>query len=320
MPMAGLGKRMRPHTWSKPKPLLQVAGKPVLGHILDKFVSLDLDEVVFITGWLGEQIKEYVEANYAFDARFVTQKELAGQAHAVYLAQEYLHGPCLVLFVDTLFEADLSKLATCQADGVIYTKEMDDPRPFGAVVERDGRVVRYIEKPPTCEHRKTTIGVFWVREGEQLAQAIAHILKHNIRTRGEFYLADAWQVMMDRGAHIISEPVDVWEDCGQPDTLLHTNRYLLDSGRVRMPSIEKGLIVPPVNISPAAIIENSVVGPYVSVGDDAIIRDAIVRDAIVEEGAVIERALIEHSLLGRNTRVRGAMRELNIGDDDVLSI
>jgi glucose-1-phosphate thymidylyltransferase len=318
--MAGLGKRMRPHTWSKPKPLLQVAGKPVLGHILDKFIPLDLDEVVFVTGWLGEQIEGYVRDNYAFDARFVTQTELAGQAHAVYLAKEYLHGPCLVLFVDTLFEADLRKLATCQADGVIFTKEMDDPRPFGAVVERDGRIIRYIEKPPTCEYRKTTIGVFYVREGEQLADAIAYNLENDIRTRGEFYMADALQVMMDRGAYIVSEPVEVWEDCGQPETLLHTNRYLLDHGHARLPALKAGFYVPPVNVAPSAIIEDAIIGPYASIGEGAIIRDAIVRDAIVESGALIERALIEHSLVGRNAQIRGVMRELNVGDDDVLSI
>ncbi|MBC7255909.1 MAG: nucleotidyltransferase family protein, partial [Chloroflexi bacterium] len=219
MPMAGLGKRMRPHTWSKPKPLLQVAGKPVLGHILDQFVPLkNLEEVVFIVGWMGDQIRDYVEKNYRFDARFVTQKELMGQAHAVYLAREYLRGPCLILFVDTLFEADLTKLEHCQADGVIFVKEMDDPRPFGAIVEENGRVIRYIEKPPTCEHRKTTIGVFYVREGAELERAIAYLLEHNIRTRGEFYMADAFQRMMDEGAYFISEPVEVWEDCGQPET------------------------------------------------------------------------------------------------------
>ena len=320
LPMAGLGKRMRPHTWSKPKPLLQVAGKPVLGHILDKFVPLDLEEVVFIIGWLGEQIEDYVKSNYAFDARFVTQTELAGQAHAVYLAKEYLRGPCLVMFVDTLFEADLRKLAACQADGVIYTKEVDDPRPFGAVVEQDGHIIRYIEKPPTCEFRKTTIGVFYVREGEQLAEAIAYNLAHDVRTRGEFYLADAFQRMMDLGAYIVSEPVEMWEDCGQPETLLHTNRYLLDHGCARAPLLKSGFFLPPVYVAPTAIVENAIVGPYASIGEGVTVRDAIVRDAIVEEGAVIERALVEHSLIGRRAQVYGAMRELNIGDDDVLTI
>ncbi len=321
MPMAGLGKRMRPHTWSKPKPLLQVADKPVLGHILDKFVPLkNLEEVVFIVGWMGDQIREYVEKHYHFDARFVTQEELMGQAHAVYLAREYLHGPCLILFVDTLFEADLAKLETCTADGVIFVKEMDDPRPFGAIVEENGRIVRYIEKPPTCEYRKTTIGVFYVREGAELERAIAYLLEHNIRTRGEFYMADAFQRMMDWGAYFISEPVEVWEDCGQPETLLHTNRYLLEHGHAHMPAGARALFIPPVYVADSAIIEDAVIGPYASVGEGVTIREAIVRDAIIESGAHIERALIEHSLIGRNARVQGAMRHLNIGDDDVLEL
>lgn len=320
LPMAGLGKRMRPHTWSKPKPLLQVAGKPVLGHILDKFLPLPVEEIVFITGWLGEQIHDYVTTNYPFPSRFVTQHELQGQAHAVYLAREYLKGPCLILFVDTLFEADLSQLDGCTADGVIFVKEVEDPRPFGVVVEREGRVTHYIEKPPTCENRKTTIGVFWVREGERLAEAIAYLLEHDIRTRGEFYLANAFQRMMDTGSHFISQMADVWEDCGQPETLLNTNRYLLDHGRAHQPLTPQGILIPPVHVADTAVIENAVIGPYVSVGEGVTVRNARLRDAIVDSGALVEGVFLERSLVGRNARIVGAPKALNVGDDDVLTV
>jgi glucose-1-phosphate thymidylyltransferase len=318
LPMAGLGKRMRPQTWSKPKPLLQVAGKPMLGHILDKLTPLGVDQVVFVTGWLGDQIRDYVQAHYTFDSRFVVQQELEGQAHAVYLAREYLRGPCLIMYVDTLFEADLTPLATCQADGVIFVKEVEDPRPFGVVVEREGRVVRYIEKPQTLEHRKTTIGVFWVRDGAQLEEAIAHLLANNMRTRGEFYLADAFNVMIDRGAHIISHPVEAWQDCGQPDTLLATNRYLLEHGHTQVTPVQRSVLVPPVHVAATAVIEDAVVGPYVSVGDGVVLRRTTISDSIVESGAVIEGLVLEHSLVGRGAHVRAAPRRLNIGDDDVI--
>ncbi len=320
LPMAGLGKRMRPHTWSKPKPLLQVAGKPVLGHILDKFLPLEVEEVVFITGWLGEQIQDYVTAHYPFKAHFVTQHELQGQAHAVYLAREFLQGSCLIAFVDILFEADLATLKDCTADGVIFVKEVDDPRPFGVVVERDGRVTHYIEKPPTCDNRKTTIGVFWVREGERLVEAIEYLLKHDIRTRGEFYMADALQRMMDTGAYFVSQMADVWEDCGQPETLLSTNRYLLDHGQAHMPPVVQGLLIPPVHVADSAVIENAVIGPYVSVGEGVTVRNARLRDVIVDSGALVEGVFLERSLVGRNARIVGAPKALNVGDDDALAL
>ncbi|MEA3407551.1 MAG: nucleotidyltransferase family protein, partial [Chloroflexota bacterium] len=171
IPLAGFGTRLRPHTWSKPKPLMNVAGKPVLGHVLDAFEAVDVQEVVFVIGWLGDQIREYVQANYGFEAHYVVQEELKGQAHAIYLAREYLEGPCLIAFVDTLFEADLSGLPAVDADGVLFVQEVEDPRRFGVVVERDDRIVQLIEKPEGFEHRKAMIGVYYVREGAELVSA-----------------------------------------------------------------------------------------------------------------------------------------------------
>jgi len=197
IPMAGYGKRLRPLTWSRPKPLINVAGKPILGHILDVFAPMaEIDDVVFIVGWLGEQIEEYVRANYRFRSHYVVQEELKGQAHALYLAREFLDGPCIILFVDTLFEADLSDLDAVDADAVAFVKEVDDPRRFGVVIEEEGRIVRIIEKPEGLEHRNAVVGLYYVREGRALESAIEYLLEHDIRTKGEFYLADAFQVMI----------------------------------------------------------------------------------------------------------------------------
>ncbi len=229
IPMAGLGTRMRPHTWARPKPLLPVAGRPILAHILERFRGLPIEQYVFIVGWLGEQIEEYVRANYRFRSHYVVQEELKGQAHAIHLAREHLTGPCIIVFVDTLFEADLSGLDAIGADVVPFVKEVDDPRRFGVVVEEAGRVVRIIEKPEGFEHRKAVVGLYYVREGRELDSAIGYLLAHDIQTKGEYYLADAFQVMIDRGARFVSRPVSVWEDCGTPDTVLHTNRYLFSS-------------------------------------------------------------------------------------------
>ncbi len=320
IPLAGLGKRMRPHTWSKPKPLLSVAGKPVLGHVLDKFLPLNVDEVVFIIGWLGDQIQDYVAANYPFKAHYVVQRELMGQAHALYLAREYLSGPCVIVFVDTLFEADLTSLEQSTADGVLFVQEVEDPRRFGVVIEREGRVVKLIEKPDTLEHRKAIIGLYYVREGAELVRAIEYVLEHEIQTKGEYYIADALQVMIDQGAHFVSQNVAVWEDCGTPETVLHTNRYLLDHGHAQAAEGSHATIIPPVYIARSAQIEKSVIGPYATVGENVRISDSIVRASIIESGAVLENAFLERSLVGRNAILKGAMHHVNIGDDDVIEL
>lgn len=319
IPLAGYGKRLRPQTWSKPKPLINVAGKPILGHILDTFVPMaEVEDVVLIVGWLGEQIEEYVRANYRFRSHYVVQEELKGQAHAIHLAREFLVGPCIILFVDTLFEADLSNLEAIDADVVPFVKEVEDPRRFGVVVEKEGRVVRIIEKPEGFEHRKAVVGLYYVREGRDLDSAIQYLLEHNIQTKGEFYLADAFQVMIDRGAQCVSRPVTVWEDCGEPGTVLSTNRYLLEHGHARAIPTVNATLVMPVHIADGARIENAVVGPYVTVAAGATVRNAVVRDAIIDEGAWVEGILLESSLVGRNAILRGGFRRLNIGDDAVI--
>ena len=320
IPLAGLGKRMRPHTWSKPKPLLNVAGKPVLGHVLDRIGLLDIEEVIFIIGWLGDQIKEYVGANYDFRAHYVVQEELKGQAHAIYLAREHLSGPCVIVFVDTLFEADLSVIEERSADAIIFVQEVEDPRRFGVVVEEGGRIVRLIEKPDGYEHRKAIIGMYYVNDAADLLDAIEHLLQQEIQTKGEFYIADAFQIMIDRGARIISAPVSVWEDCGQPETVLHTNRYLLEQGHTQEIDVQNGVLVPPVFIAKTAHIEDAIVGPYVTVCDHVCIRSAIVRDSIIEAGSTVENITLERTLVGRNARIRGSFKRLNVGDDDAIDL
>ncbi len=319
IPLAGYGKRLRPPTWSKPKPLINVAGKPMLGHILDIFAPMEeVEDVVFIVGWLGEQIEEYVGANYRFRSHYVVQEELKGQAHALHLAREHLTGPCVILFVDTYFEADLSQLGTIDADVVAFVKEVEDPRRFGVVVEEAGRVVRIIEKPEGFEHRKVVVGLYYVREGRDLASAIEYLLAHEIQTKGEYYLADAFQVMIDRGAHCVSRPVSVWEDCGTPDTVLGTNRYLLEHGHARTIETVNTVLVPPVHIADGAHIENAVIGPYATVAAGAVVRNALVRDAIIEEGARVENILLEGSLVGRDASLCGTFRRVNVGDDTTI--
>lgn len=317
IPLAGFGTRLRPHTYTKPKPLINVAGKPVLGHILDKLKGLDIDEIVFIVGYLGDQIKDFVTANYQFKAHYVEQEELLGQAHAIYLAKNLVSGPTLILFVDTLFEANLKQLDKEPSDGVIYVKEVEDPRRFGVTIVNDeGHITRLIEKPDSMKDNLAVIGLYYIKDVQQLMQAIKTLMDKNIQTKGEFYLADALQLMIDNGAVLRPEPVNVWLDCGKPETVLETNRYLLkhDMDNSSEVSSIASIIRPPVHIHPSAKIKNCIIGPYVTIAANCEIEDSIILDSIVDEESYIKDAMLRQSLIGRKVDLIGRYRRLNLGD------
>jgi len=319
LPLAGYGKRMRPQTWSKPKPLVSVAGKPVLGHVLDTLEAASPDSYILITGWLGEQVRDYMASEHPqLTARYVVQEELKGQAHAIYLAKEWLKGPTLIVFVDTLFAGNVRNLGSEGEDGIIWTKEVPDPRRFGIVVVEDGYIKRFVEKPSTTEHRQAIIGAYWVRDGEALIRATETLMASGRSLGGEYYLADALQAMVDEGARFVTRPVSVWEDCGTPEALLHTQRYLLDHGHHREVPVEDAVLVPPVHVADGAVIRRSVIGPYVSVGNGARVEDSVVRDSVIEAGATVSRQVLANSLVGRQAIVGGDVRSVNIGDDAVL--
>ncbi len=317
IPMAGFGTRMRPHTWSKPKPLINVAGKPFLGHLLDRFAPLDVDELIVIYGWLGDQIKEYLNAHYSdLKVQFVEQKELKGQSHAIWLAREHLHGDGIIVYVDTFFETDWEALDDNQADGVAFIKEVQDPRRFGVVqVNEEGFITRFIEKPTSLEDKKVVVGLYWIRELEWLVRAIEKQMRDGRMLKGEYFLADAFQVMIEQGARLRTHAVKVWQDTGKPETTLHANRYLLEHGCDNSTQVHapRGVIVPPVYVAPDAKIENAVVGPYASVVAGAVIRNAVVRNSIIEAGAVVEDVFLEGSLIGEKAHVKGTPMRLNIG-------
>ena len=320
VPAAGYGTRLRPQTFSKPKPLINVAGKPVPGHILDILDSVDIDEMIFIIGHLGDQIEGYVRANYAFETRFIEQEELLGQAHALHLAHDIVHGPVLILFVDTLVEMEPSGFRETDGDGLILVKRVPDPRRFGVVAVEDGTIRQLIEKPDSMNNDLAIVGVYYLREGEWLMSTIDELLKRGQKTKGEYYLADALQIMIDQGARLRPREVSVWQDCGKPDTVLETNRYLLGRHGGNSGDVEAhdALIVPPVYVAPSARITRSVIGPYVTIGDGCTVSDTIIRDSIVDEGAQVEGALVERSLISREAVVRGTYQRLNVGDSAAL--
>ncbi len=324
LPLAGLGARLRPLTYTHPKPLLNVAGKPVLGHVLDALNDLPVEEVTFIIGYLGEQIREYVTANCRYPARFVEQKELLGQAHALWLAHEGITGPVLIIFVDTIFEADLLEIPKVNADGVIYVKEVADPRRFGVakVTGPDNTILTLIEKPDGFEDRLAVGGIYYLADGARFMRTTEQMLAQGRMTKGEYYLADALQMMIEQGAHIVARQMAVWQDCGKPETMLETNRYLLTRGHANRPAGSAGnsLIVPPVFVGEGAILEESVVGPYVTVVDGAVIRRSVISDAIIGRGARVEDAILAATLIGDGAVVRGRPHALVIGDSSQIDL
>ena len=318
IPLAGFGTRLRPQTYTKPKPLINVAGKAVLGHILDKFAGLDVEEFIIVHGHLGEQIQHYLATQYPqYCARFVEQKELVGQADAILRCRPFVNGPVLIVFVDTLFEADLSGLAHEQAGGVAYVKEVDDPRRFGvAAVGPDGCVARFVEKPESLDNKLVVIGMYYIKDSLALMRACQELMDRNIQTKGEYFLADALNLMIEQGIKFRTQTVEVWEDCGKPETVLHTNRYLLEHGHDNSAQ-HRGdgyLVVPPVHIAATAVIQNSVIGPYATISDGCHIVGSIIRDSIVDEDALIEDTTLDQSLIGKGALVKSSYRKLNVGD------
>lgn len=316
--LAGLGTRLRPHTYSKPKPLIPVAGKPVLGHILDRLAGLEVNETIFVVGYLGEQIQQYVTKAYPhLCARYVEQTEMKGQAHAINLAREYIDQPVLIIFGDTIWETDFTRLARVQSDGLIYVREVEDPRRFGVALVQNGFVTRFVEKPKTPISNLAVVGVYYFRNWQALLQSIEQVIARDIQLKGEYFLADAMQLMLDAGARLEVETIPVWEDCGTREAILKTNRYLLDQRSYARP-IEGSVVIPPVYISDSAQIKNSIIGPYVSISDGTVIENSILRDCIVSENAYIENRVLEQSLIGKDARVRGTFQRMNVGDSSEI--
>lgn len=317
--LAGLGTRLRPHTYSRPKPLVNVAGKPVLGHILDGMSGLPLEEIIFIVGYLGDQIEKYVKDHYPhLNARFVVQDEMRGQAHAINLARPYIDQDVLIIFGDTIWETDWTRLRQVQADGLIYCHEVDDPRRFGVVTLENGYVTRFVEKPATPISRLAVVGVYYFKAWRKLMQAIEEILALDIQTQGEFYLADAMQRMIEQGARLECEPIAVWEDCGTREAILQTNRYLLSKEARQCAPAEDSKIIPPVYIGEGAEVRRSIVGPFVSISSGAVVEDSILRDCIISEEAEVQNAMLEWSLIGSQARVRGRFERVNVGDSSEM--
>jgi len=334
IPMAGWGTRMRPHTYSKPKPLISVAGRTTLEHLLNMFTSVPdagQAEYIFIIGaYLGEQqIPSFIREKYPdLKTHFVVQQEMKGQSHALSLVREYLHGPTITCFSDTLMDADFSHLTDEAADAVAWVMSVPDPRRFGvAEVGADGWVTRFIEKPRTLENTLVVVGCYYFKHGETLMAAIDEQIRRGVTLRNEYFLTDAISIMIEQGAKVRTQTFSTWLDTGTIEATLDTNKVLLERGSANKTKSEKreGVeIIAPSFIHPTAKITNSVIGPYASIGADCQIENSRIEDSILEAKCEIQAAGLVRSLIGRQAKVRGRSQAenltLNIGDDSIVIV
>ncbi|MFV1987972.1 MAG: sugar phosphate nucleotidyltransferase [Gemmatimonadota bacterium] len=318
IPLAGKGTRVRPHTHTRPKPLLRVANRPVLSYVVEQLRDIGVDEVIAITGHLAPQIKDYLAEEFPdLGVRFVEQVEQRGTADAIGLAEPFVKGPVLIVFVDTLFEADFSLIETqSAAAGIIWAKEVEDYQRYGVVVtDDDGYMTRIIEKPSEPISKLANIGVYYIRDHELMFEGVRHVMDQDPNL-GEYFLTDAFQYMIDQGARLYTAEVGGWFDCGKPETLLETNRALLDRGHggvtVELPA--DVLIDGPVAIADGAVVSASEVGPNVSIAAGATVTRSRLRDCIVGEGASVEDCALHDSLVGDYATLRAVRGRVNVGD------
>jgi glucose-1-phosphate thymidylyltransferase len=322
IPLAGKGTRLRPLTHLVPKPLIKVAGRPVMDWVMDRLEGLDVEELIFITGHLKEQVEAYARKRYPIPSRFIEQKVQDGTAGAVNLARPAVHGPVMIIFVDTVFDADLSIVKGSSDDGIIWAKEVEDYQRFGVVVtDAKGYMTKIVEKPREPISRLANIGLYWIKAVDQMWQGIDHVLA-SPQSKGEWFLTDAFQWMIERGARIRTAEVAGWYDCGTVATTLETNRILLEqqmpgakvprrlSGAPRRttaarrfsPSVK---IIEPVHIEEDVVLEESTVGPNVSIEAGTVVHESVVMNAIVGQNCRIEHCQLDGAMLGDNVVVTG---------------
>lgn len=315
IPLAGKGTRLRPHTHLVPKPLIKVAGRPVMDWVMDRLEGLDVEELIFITGHLQEQVEAYARERYPIPSRYIEQRVQDGTAGAINLARPHVHGPVMIIFVDTVFDADLAIVKGSTDDGIIWAKEVEDYQRFGVVVtDAKGYMTKIVEKPREPISKLANIGLYYVRTVDQLWRGIEHVLAQP-SNKGEWYLTDAFQWMIERGAKIRTAEVAGWYDCGTVQTTLETNRILLEQQRARThgrTDARKG-VVEPCYIEDGVTIERSTVGPYASIETGTVIRDSVVQNAIVGRKCRLERVRLDGALLGDEVVVEGLKGSASLG-------
>ncbi|MDO8550971.1 MAG: sugar phosphate nucleotidyltransferase [Ignavibacteria bacterium] len=314
IPVAGIGTRLKPHTYSTPKVLLNVGGKPIIAHILDKLLEEGINKATFVIGHLGDMIKEYVEKTYpSMKSSFIEQESMEGLGHAIYTAiPTFDDEEIFIILGDTIFDVDLKNVFKNKISS-LGVKEVEDPRRFGVAVLKNGYVEKLVEKPQTPVSNLALVGLYYVSHKKALINCLNELVEKDIRTKGELQLTDALQIMIEQGEKVTIFPVEGWYDCGKPETLLSTNQFLLNKKSFSR-KLNNVVINQPVFIAEDADVVNSVIGPYATIASGCKIKDCIIKNSIIDSNAQVEKALLDNSIIGSNAFIRGAYKRLNSGD------
>ena len=329
VPMAGLGKRMRPHTLTVPKPLIPIAGKPIVQRLVEDIARVcgeKVDEVNFIIHpSFGKEVENKlagIAASIGASCKISYQEKALGTAHAILCAKESLQGNLVVAFADTLFKADF-RLAKGHPN-TIWVQKVEDPRPFGVVkLDNQGHITDFVEKPEQFVSDLAIIGIYYFQDGEMLCNELQYLLDNNIMDKGEYQLTNALENMKNKGIAFVPGQVEEWLDCGNKNATVHTNsRYLeyLPQSELISPSAvtENSVLIHPVYLADGVIVKNSVVGPHVSVGPGSIIENSVIDSSIIQEKAELKNALIKNSMVGNHAAVKGRAADLSLGDFNVI--
>ena len=320
IPVAGAGTKLRPHTYTQPKALIPIAGKTILSFIVDQLHDAGIQEFIFIVGYLGEKIQEYVQETYPhLTTHFVYQNERQGTGHAIELTKNIVNDDeVFVVLGDTICDYDIREVVESPFN-MLGVKKVDDPRNFGvAEMNEQGGIDHVVEKPSIPKSNMALVGLYKIKESHLLFECLHHLFSANITSNGEYNLTDALDCMIKRGVKFQSFKVRSWFDCGKKETLLESNATLLKKyGGVVDPDIftENSIIIPPVSIAKGSIIKNSIIGPHVSVGVQTTIQFSIIRDSIIGSYTNLFEIVVDNSLIGSDASVKGLSRSLNIGDN-----
>jgi glucose-1-phosphate thymidylyltransferase len=326
IPMAGMGKRMRPHTVTTPKPLVPIAGKPMVHRIVEDIVNTTdqtIGEIAFVIsrvfGAQAEKDLLDVAASFGATGKIFYQDEPLGTAHAILCAAECLTGNTFIAFADTLFKATFS--IDTSKDAIIWTQKVADPSAFGVVkMDATGRITEFVEKPKEFVSDLAIIGVYYFRDGENLKAELQYLIDNDIRLKGEYQITDAMENMNRKGLHFYSDQVEEWLDCGNKDATLYTLERVLeikkDTENLIMPTarIENATIIPPCFIGDNVEVRNSVIGPYVSLEAGVVVESSVIRRSIIGNHSLVQSANLHLSLLGNHVSVQGKADELSLGD------
>jgi len=325
LPVAGKGTRLRPHTHTKAKSLVHVAGKTVLEHIVSRLAPLQASEYIFITDKNGRQIRDFMDKKFPeLPCRYIVQKERKGPAHAISLASSRIveGDDLLIVFNDTIFVTDLAQIPDLCADcdGLIYSKEVEDYQRFGVNVLEGEYIAKMVEKPDTPVSRLAQVGLYYLKDAHAFMGSLEETIAAGDMVKGEFYLPSVFMRMIKGGSRFRAPQIDAWLDCGKPETLLESNRYLLNGRHHVHGEVTNSVLVEPVHIEKGAVVRDSILGPHVSVAAGCVVEQSIIRDSIINAGNGVRDMVMHGSILGDSVQLVGVSLRMNIGDDSLIEM